>query len=63
VFDNEGGKVWSLCLDQYVSLQHQTGVKSSVRLGHLHKYYEKKGLKQFSDKHAQNGSNSDFSKK
>ena len=47
VFDNEGGKVWALCLDQYASLRHQTGVKSSVRLGHFDKYYEKRGLKQF----------------
>ena len=45
MFDNEGSKVWALCLDQNVPEWAQTGVKSSLRMGHFDKYYEKKGLK------------------
>ena len=47
MFDNEGSKVLVLCLDQNASLWPETGVKSSVRMGHFDKYYEKRGLKQF----------------
>ena len=47
MFDNEGSKVWALCLDQNASLWAETGVTGSLRMGHFDKYYEKRGLTQF----------------
>ena len=45
VLDNEGSTVWALCIDHNASLCAETGVKSSLRMGHFDKNYEKRGSK------------------